>query len=159
MPRWRACHDRMGSDGGSASLEFIAAGLILLLPLVYLVIAVSAIQGGSLAIEAGARQAARVFVQATDPGSAEESAIRAVDFALADHGIDPGAASIAVTCRPDPGACLTRRGYVTVTVDLAVPLPLLPSVLTGDLPLAVPLHAASTQQVSRFWHAGEEGAG
>lgn len=37
-----------GSDGqgGSASLEFITAGLILLLPLVYLVVAMSALQGG-----------------------------------------------------------------------------------------------------------------
>ena len=43
---------------------------------------------------------------------------------------------------------------VTVTVDLAVPLPLVPPVLQGDFPLAVPLSAESTQQVSRFWGSG-----
>lgn len=150
MPPWR----RWTDDSGSASLEFITAGFVLLLPMVYLVLAMSAIQGGALAIEGAARQAARVFVQAASSGEAQAAAVRAVEFALQDHGIEPGSAGIAVSCAPDPAACLTRQGFVTVSVDLAVPLPLLPPVLVGDLPLAIPLHAASTQQVSRFWGSG-----
>jgi hypothetical protein len=42
---------------------------------------------------------------------------------------------------------------VTVVVDLEVPLPLVPSVLPGDFPLSVHLHATGTEQVSRFWGA------
>ena len=61
MPRWR----RWTDDDGNASLEFITAGMILLLPLVYLVLVVAAVQAGSLAVEGAARQAVRVFVQAT----------------------------------------------------------------------------------------------
>jgi len=144
MPRWRLCAE----DGGSASLEFLTAGMVLLVPLVYLVLAVSAIQAGAFAVEGAARQAARVFVQAPDIGSAQASAQRALEFALADHGVTTQA-SIAVSCRPQP--CLTRQGFVTVTVDLLVPLPLVPPVLVGDFPLAVPLHATATEQVSRFW--------
>jgi hypothetical protein len=141
-------------DSGSASLEFITAGLVLLVPLVYLVLAMSSIQAGSLAIEGAARQASRVFVQSGDVATAQSSAITAVEFALADHGIDPDSASIVVTCTPLPSDCLTRRGFVTVTVGLSVPLPLVPPVLVGDFPMAVPLTATSTQQVSRFWSGG-----
>ena len=69
-------------DEGSASLEFITAGLILLLPMVYLILTLSQIQGGSFAVEGAARQAARVFVQAETPDAGEAAARRAVDFAL-----------------------------------------------------------------------------
>ena len=72
----------------------------------------------------------------------------ALRFALADHAIT-APASISVTCTSSP--CLTRQAFVTVTVDLTVPLPLVPPVLVGDFPLAVPLHATATEQVSRFW--------
>lgn len=148
--RTRLCTD----DRGSASLEFITAGLVLLVPLVYLVLAMSSIQAGSLAVEGAARQASRVFVQSGDVGSAQASAIRAVEFALADHGVDPDTASIVITCAPVPSNCLTRRGFVTVTVGLSARLPLVPPVLMGELPIAVPLSASSTQQVSRFWSGG-----
>ncbi|MBX3098256.1 MAG: hypothetical protein KF761_01630 [Salinibacterium sp.] len=144
MPRSRHWAD----EAGSASLEFVTVGMILLMPLVYLVLTVSTIQAGAFAAEGAARQAARVFVQAPDQGSAEASAQRALQFALADHGVT-SAASIAVDCSRSP--CLTRSGYVTVTVDVAVPLPLVPPVLVGDFPLAIPLRATATEQVSRFW--------
>jgi hypothetical protein len=145
---------RWTDDDGSASLEFVTVGMILLIPLVYLVLTMATIQAGALAAEGAARQAARVFVQSGNLASAQASAATAVEFALADHGVDPDSASIAVTCRPNPGACLTRRGFVTVAVDFFVPLPLAPTVLTGGLPLSIPVHATATQQVSRFWGSG-----
>lgn len=157
MPRSSRSAEAAGlwaDDSGSASLEFITVGLVLLVPLVYLVLAMSSIQAGALAVEGAARQASRVFVQSSDAGQAQSSAIRAVEFALADHGIDPGSATVTVACAPDPSNCLTRRGFVTVTVALSVALPLVPPVLVGDFPIAVPLSATSTQQVSRFWGSG-----
>jgi len=150
MPRSRS----WAEETGSAALEFVTLGLVLLVPLVYLVLTMAAIQGGSLAAEGAARQAARVFVESPTPERAQAAALRALEIALADHGIDPGGADIAVNCSPRPDACLTRRGLVTVTVDLTVPLPLVPAALTGDFPLAVPLSATATQQVSRFWTGG-----
>jgi Flp pilus assembly protein TadG len=150
MPRWR----RWTDDGGSAALEFITAGLLLLVPLVYLILAMAAIQGGALSVEGAARQAARVFVQAKTEGSAQSRAQTAVDFALHDFGVSTDGVTIVVTCSPHPSACLTRRGFVTVTVTASVPLPLAPSALNVKTPLAVPLTATSTEQVSRFWSAG-----
>ena len=150
MLRSRRCAD----DEGSASLEFVTAGMILLLPLVYLVLVVSAIQAGSLAIEGAARQAARVFVQSADIADAQASSATAAQFALADHGIPAADAQISVSCRPNPAACLTRRGFVTVNISLTVPLPLVPPMVNGNFPLTIPLHATATQQVSRFWGSG-----
>ncbi|MGV8884680.1 MAG: hypothetical protein ACOH1T_03705 [Microbacteriaceae bacterium] len=142
---------RPHGESGSASLEFVTAGMILLLPLIYLVLVMSAIQGGALAVEGAARQAARVYVQAPDSAEAKASAIRAVEFGLADYGLDADDATIMISCEPEPSDCLTRRGFVTVVIGVSVPLPLVPPVLTMDVPLAVPLQATATQQVSRFW--------
>ena len=145
---------RRSRDEGSAALEFVTAGFLLLIPLVYLILAMAAIQGGALSVEGASRQAARVFVQAGDAGSARARAQTAVDFALDDFGLGAAASTVTISCRPDPAACLTRRGFVTVTVTASVPLPLVPNVLSLKTPLSIPMRATSTEQVSRFWGAG-----
>lgn len=154
MRQSRRCPSRaLFDDAGSASLEFITAGVLLLVPLVYLVIAMAAIQGGALAVEGGARQAARVFVQAPNVGVARARATTAVDFALDEFGVDHSRATIAITCEPHPKACLTREGSVTVRVSALIALPLAPAFIPGTAPLAVPMTATSTEQISRFWGA------
>jgi Flp pilus assembly protein TadG len=149
MPR-----SRLSTDDGSAALEFITAGFLLLIPLVYLVLAMAAIQGGALSVEGASRQAARVFVQAPNAGSGQDRAQTAVDFALHDFGLGAAQTTVKISCRPNPGVCLTRRGFVTVTVTTSVPLPLVPNVLSLRTPLSLPMSATSTEQVSRFWGAG-----
>ena len=142
---------RFSTDDGSASLEFITAGLVLLLPIVYLVLTMSSIQAGAFAVEGAARQAARVYVQAPSVAQANAAASRAVEFALADYGLDTDAVTVSVSCRPSPSQCLQRRGFVTVVVSTTVVLPLVPPVLDLDVPLSVPISSTATQQVSRFW--------
>ena len=142
---------RWTNDEGSASLEFITAGLVLLLPLVYLVLTMSSIQAGAFAVEGAARQAARVYVQSPNVDYANAAASRAVEFALADYGLDTDQVTVSVSCRPSPGQCLQRRGFVTVVVTTTVTLPLVPPVLDLDVPLSVPISSTATQQVSRFW--------
>jgi hypothetical protein len=144
---------RPSRDDGSAALEFVTAGFLLLIPLVYLVLAMAAIQGGALSVEGASRQAARVFVQAGDAGSAQARAHTAVDFALSDFGLGAAVSTVKISCRPNPAVCLTRRGFVTVTVTASVPLPLVPNVLSLKTPLSIPMSATSTEQVSRFWGA------
>jgi len=148
MRRWR-----LSTEAGSASLEFITAGMILLLPLVYLILTMSQLQAGSLAVEGAARQAVRVFVQSDTLGEASARAQRAVDVALADHGLPVGSATVSVGCAPHPGDCLHRGGEVTVTVATSVTLPLVPPVLDLDVALAIPMRAVATERVSRFWGA------
>lgn len=147
MPRW----SRWAEEDGTATLEFITAGLILLMPLVYLVLAMAAIQGGALAVEGAARQAVRVFVQAEDVPAARLGARRAIEFALADYGLRGADADVTIECAPRPGDCLTRLGTVTVSVALSVPLPLTPPVIAGHTALGVPVRAVASERVSRFW--------
>ena len=145
---------RRSCDAGSASLEFIGGGLVLLVPIVYLVVALAAIQSATLAVDGAARQASRVYVQSPSPSSGTSAVARAVGVTLADYGMDAGAASIAITCHPRPTACLTRRGFVTVTILATVRLPLAPPFLDVALPDGIPVEATATEQVSRFWGSG-----
>jgi len=152
--RWsetrRTAASGTASDDGSASLEFITVGVLLLVPLVYLVLVVSALQSASLGAEGAVRQASRVFVQAETEGEARAAAERAIRVTLADYGLDAADATVTVSCRPDPADCLARRGFVTFELVTVVPLPLAPPVLGLDVPLGVPVHAIATEQVSRF---------
>ncbi|MFE6967546.1 hypothetical protein ACFVAJ_20895 [Agromyces sp. NPDC057679] len=137
-----------GSEHGSASLEFLTVGMLLLVPLVYLVLALASIQGGALAVEGAARQAARVAVQAGDRASAESAVERAVRVALADYGVDAGAASVTIDCQA--ADCDVPGSRIRVSVHASVGLPLVPDVLSLDQVGSVPLEASATQTVSRF---------
>lgn len=148
--RWIDVIRTLTSDDGSASLEFITLGVLLLVPLVYLVLVVSSLQAASLGVEGAARQASRVFVQGETDAEARESAERAIRVTLADYGLDAEDAEVAISCRPDPADCLTRRGFVTVEIATVVPLPFAPPVLGLDVPLGVTVRAIATEQVSRF---------
>lgn len=125
--------------------------MLLLVPLVYLILTLSTIQAGVFAAEGAARQAARVFVQSPTIAQGSERANNALHFALADHGLSAEAATMTLTCTPNPSVCLTRSGFVTVTVVVRVSLPLAPPALDISTPFAVPLSATATQQVSRLW--------
>ena len=54
-------------ERGSAALEFILVGMLLLVPLVYLIVSLGLIQGQSLGAEAGARHIARALSTAESP--------------------------------------------------------------------------------------------
>lgn len=140
----------LARDDGSASIEFITVGILLLVPTVYLVLALSSIQSASFAVEGAARQASRVFVQAETVAQGQAAASRAIAVTLADYGLDAADARVIITCRPNPADCLTRRGFVTVTITTVAPLPLFPAVLEADIPPGVPIDAVATEQVSRF---------
>jgi len=122
----------------------------MLVPLVYLVLTVSAVQAASLGVEGAVRQASRVYVQAPTDADARAAAERAIRVTLADYGVEAADAEVRISCRPDPDDCLARRGFVTVELSTVVPLPLAPPVLGLDVPPGVTIHAVATEQVSRF---------
>lgn len=142
----------LAHEGGSASLEFLTVGIILLVPLVYLVLALAAVQAGALGVEGAARQAARVAVIAADRGESDAAVDRAVRVALADYGIDAAAASVSVMC--DRTDCLEPGARVSVSVLARVELPLVPDFLALTAVGSVPIEASAMQTVSRFAGAG-----
>lgn len=140
----------LADDSGSASLEFLTVGVLLLVPLVYLVLTLGQIQHAVLGIEGASRHAARTIAQADTHAQGMAAADRAIRVGMVDAGLDPAAVAVAISCTPSADACDTPRGVVTVRMDATVPLPLVPSVLGLDVGLGVPISAQSSQPVSAF---------
>ncbi|MFE5672084.1 hypothetical protein ACFQ58_10820 [Agromyces sp. NPDC056523] len=137
----------LAGERGSASLEFLTVGMILLVPLVYLVLAVASIQAAALGVEGAARQAARVAVLQADGSATGAGVERTVGVVLADYGVDPGAASVDLICS---ARCDAPGSRVTVHVHVAVPLPLVPQALASSSIGTVQLESSATHTVSRF---------
>jgi hypothetical protein len=135
---------------GSAAVEVLVLGVLLLVPLVYLVLTVAALQGAAFAAEGAARQVARSISLADSDAEGRSAADAAATVALADWDVSPGAVDIDVRCAPDPDDCITPRGTVDVRVRVAVALPLLPPALALHAPGTVPVDARSVQRVSMF---------
>lgn len=146
----RRSNPRPDAEAGSAAVEFLTLGVLLLVPLVYLVLALGALQGAAFAAEGAARQAARVLVLAPTDADGRSAAAEAVRIGLADWHVPVSAAAVGVRCAPDPADCLVPRGSVTVTVRLAVALPLLPPALHVGAPGTIPVEAHAVQRVSMF---------
>ena len=136
-----------GSERGSAVVEFTFLSLLLMVPLVYFIITMGQLQGGSFAVVGAADQAAKVFVAQTDAAGGRAAAEQAVLLALADHGHSAANARVETSCAP--ADCMAAGTAVTVTVHLTVPLPFVPfgEVLNLD---AGQLSASATQLVGRF---------
>lgn len=143
MRRW------LIEERGSAALEFITAGLLLIVPLVYLVLTLAQLQAATLAAEGAVRQAVRVFVTAPTVVQARVQAAAAIDDALADLHLSPSQAKTAVTCAPRPRDCLASQSWVTTRTTIAVPLPLIPSMFGLDKYARVTVSAEATERVAR----------
>ena len=78
----------MTDDDGSAALEFIAVGVILLVPLVYLIIALGAVQEQTLGVEAAARHTARAIALAPDAGTAAMRSEQVIASISDQYGLD-----------------------------------------------------------------------
>jgi Flp pilus assembly protein TadG len=125
---------RAHDEAGTALVEVVWLVLLLLVPLVYVVVAVFDVQRASYAVSGAARAAARAYTLAPDEGSAPARARAAAAVALRDHDIDVSQVALRVTCRPDPYNCLAPGSSVTVDLTHQVRLPLAPSALGGSAP-------------------------
>ncbi|WP_207226194.1 hypothetical protein [Microterricola gilva] len=135
-------------------MEFLTVGMILLVPLVYLVLVMSALQAGALAAEGAAKQAVRVFVQAESDAAGQSAAARALAVTLDDYGLAESESELVIDCSAGARGCLARGETVTVHVRISVGLPFVPDVLELQNRASVPMEAASTQRVSKFWGGG-----
>ena len=122
------------SDEGNAIIEFVFVAVIVMLPLVYLIVAVSAVQNSRLAVTQAAREAGRAFATSD---TAQDAAVRtraAVRIALADQGLpdDATVRFVAAGAECDGGAIepqLRPGARFTVCVSRQVDVPAVPSML------------------------------
>lgn len=141
-------------DEGSAALEFIAVGVILLVPLVYLIVALGVLQQQTLGVEAAARHTARVIALAPDAETAAARSEQVLAGVVDEYGIDAGAVEVGVTCVPAGAECPAAGAMLTVTVATRVSLPLMPALFGLDRSTAIPVEASAIQKISRLWGGG-----
>lgn len=107
------------SERGDASVEFLGILVVLVIPVLYIVLAVGQVSAGAMAVDAGAREAARILAE--DPAR-ESDASHAVAMIVEDFGID-AQADVTARCQE----CEAGGGVVEVQVGVRVPLPFMPA--------------------------------
>jgi len=140
-------------ERGSAALEFILVGLLLLVPLVYLIVTLGIIQEQALGAEAGARHIARAVSTASGVDDARGRADRVLSAVVEEYGMDAASVDLSLECLPRTAVCPEAGATLVVTLRTRAPLPLVPPVLGLDDLAVIPIEASSAQKVSRFWGA------
>lgn len=141
-------------EEGSAALEFIGLGAVLLVPLLYLALVLGAVQDQMLGVESAARHMARTMSAATDGVDATVRADAAVRSAIDEYGMDPDTVDVDVRCAPLGAECPSAGATVVVTVTAKVALPFVPPVFGADGIGTVPVQASSAYKISRTWTGG-----
>lgn len=132
--RWRSARRRNKGESGSAVVEFIWLGLLLLVPLIYVMLSVFEVQRGAFAVTAAARAAGRAYALADSDGAGRQDALAVARLAFRDQGLAEAPINLTVRCAPDPRNCHAGGETITVTIRSQVRLPLLPDVLGGNAP-------------------------
>lgn len=141
---------RAGREDGRAIVEFVFLGVLVFVPIVYLIVTLGLIQRASFAAATAAREAGRVFVTSTSDAQARERAGIASRLAFEDYGVSGG--TLTVACDGSP--CLRPEGRVRTTTRVIVNLPLVPDFLGSVIPTSVPIEATHEVTVDRFRAGG-----
>jgi hypothetical protein len=140
---------RPRGDSGSALVEFTFLGVLLLVPLVYVLLTAFALQRAAFALTGAAREAGRVFVLADSSDAAVANAQAAARIAMLDQGVDPDSVTFDVECAAAP--CLTPGARVDVSLRTVVRLPMVPSFIQG--PRGIPVTTRQTVVVDVYRQA------
>lgn len=116
---------------GTATIEFVWLSVLLLVPFVYILVAVFDAQRAAYGVSTASRLAARAFLQSPDAASGEQRARLAAQVALDDQ--DLPRASVRITCLPSPSDCLQPGSSVRVVVRTTQAMPLTPTALGSQL--------------------------
>lgn len=147
-------HSLLDDESGNAALEFIVVGVLLLVPLVYLILTLGAVQEQSLGVEAAARHTARVIGQAPDAETAAARGEAVLASVIREYNMNEGTVEVGISCKPRGDGCPRPGATVIVTVYAEVSLPFMPSLLGLDRITAIPVEAKSAQKISRLWGDG-----
>lgn len=137
---------RARDDDGSALVELVWLGILLLVPVLWIVLSVFEVQRGTFAVTSAARSAARAYALAETDAAGREQARAAIRQALDDQGGQAQSFTFDVRC---DGDCREPGAVVTVDVRSGVQLPLLPAVLGGGAP-SFRLDSTHTVPVGQF---------
>ena len=140
---------RRGDQRGSALVELSWLGILLVLPMLWIVLSVFDVQRGAFGVSSAARAAAPAYALAPDDAAGLLRARQAARVALADQGLYDVTPEVDVTCTPYPGDCHRGTSVITVSVHSRVVLPLMPTALGGNRP-SFALDARQTVPIGQF---------
>ena len=116
------------SESGSAIVEVVWLGILLLIPMLWIVLSVFEVQRGAYGVSAAARSAGRAYALAPDDTTGLHQAHAAAAVALADQGIADSGWKLDIDCG-DLDDCHTGGAVVTVRITSSVALPFIPDLL------------------------------
>ena len=125
---------RVRTERGTALVEVTWLSILLLVPLVYIVLAVFAVQRSAFAVTAATRAAGRAYTLAASDEEGGARARAAAEVALRDQGLDLSDGQLTLSCEPVPRDCLSPGSVVHVRMVVPVVLPMMPDALGGDAP-------------------------
>ena len=148
MTAYSWCRSRVDGDDGNAIVEFVYLAVLLMVPLVYVLLAVFAVQRATYAVSSATREAGRVFVSAPSSEVADQRAYVAASLVMTDSGLELQPRDLSVRCSAQP--CLTPGETVDVTIGYDVPLPFVPSFLSRSGHAVVHVSGRHLEVVDRF---------
>ena len=140
------------TEKGSALVEVTWLGILLMVPLVYVIITMVTVQRSAFGATEAARAAGRAFVLSPDVATAQARAVDAARVAMLDQGIDLDLDDVSISCAPTPQSCLQPDSTVTVALDLHVRLPLAPS-LGNDAAASIGVHTSHVERYGTYREA------
>ena len=140
---------RCRGQRGSALVEMSWLGILLVLPVLWIVMSVFEVQRGAFGVSSAARAAARAYALAPDDASGLVRARTAARVALDDQGVRDVTPDVWVTCTPYPTDCHQGTSVITVLVHSRVVLPMMPSALGSNRP-SFALNATQTVPIGQF---------
>ena len=115
-------------ERGSAILEFLIIGLLVLVPLLYVVLTIMRVESAVMASTQAVREAGRAFVMSDSPQEGLRSAETAARVALRDQGFELPASALSITCS---ATCLAPSSSAHLHLQWRVDLPWLPAAVDG----------------------------
>jgi Flp pilus assembly protein TadG len=140
---------RTRKEEGSAAVELAWLGILLLVPMLWIVLSVFEVQKGAFGTSAAARAAGRAYALAPDDAEGRRRAEAAARQALADQGLGDAPLTVTVTCKSRGTSCHSGGAVITVHVSSRVDLPLMPEILGGDRP-SFALDATHTVPIGQY---------
>lgn len=121
----RFCYRAARAESGSALIEFMAVGILLLVPIMWLTVSILHIESTKLATDLAARNAARALAKITyskaDEDTQRKLADRYIHYAFEDQGITTSKTKIHIDIRCLPhGNC--GAGSQSVQVKITAPV-------------------------------------
>lgn len=125
-------------DAGRALIEVVVLGVLVLIPVLYVLIALFRVQAATFAVTQAARDAGRLIETADSLSNGLDRARQAAAVSLADQNVPED--SLRITFVGPGAACsdspvtptLTPGASYTVCVSATLTLPGVPGFLTGD---------------------------